>query len=289
MGVHKPHHHIRLTRETKLDLGVWWEFFLCFNGRSFLNDSFLTGDYLQLYTDAAGGIGYGALCGSEWFCGKWPMAWRLFNVAVLELYPIMAAVHVWGEAWANKSVCFFTDNEALIPTTNNQTSHEPHIMALLRPLVLACLRFNINYAACHIPGRINNLANKLSHLQVDEFRQLGDGQPGSTLQCVPSRLRESLDKLLQALAPSSRAHYECAWKKLVNFHVSLGLPTRLPVSVLMVLLFIAHLYASGSAPASIVSTVSAVAYFHKINGFHDPSNCFMVSKLLAGAIFGNSP
>ena len=47
--------------------------------------------------------------------------------------------------------------------------------------------------------------------------------------------------------------------------------------------FIAHLSASGSDPASIVSTVSAVAYFHKINGFHDPSNCFMVYKLLAGA------
>ena len=65
--------------------------------------------------------------------------------------------------------------------------------------------------------------------------------------------------------------------------VSLGLPTRLPVSVPLMLLFIAHLSASGSAQASIVSTVSAVAYFQKINGFHDPSNCFMVSKLLAGA------
>ena len=28
MGVHKPHHHIRLTWETKLDLGVWLEFLL---------------------------------------------------------------------------------------------------------------------------------------------------------------------------------------------------------------------------------------------------------------------
>ncbi|KAI0224092.1 hypothetical protein LSAT2_024887 [Lamellibrachia satsuma] len=90
----------------------------------FLDDSFLTGDYLQLYTDAAGGIGYGALCGSEWFCG----------------------------------------------------------------------------------GRISTTGT------------LGEGQPGgSTLQCVPDRLKESLDKLLQAsLAPSSRAHYERAWKKLVT-------------------------------------------------------------------------
>ena len=40
MGVHKQHHHIRLTRETKLDLGVWLGFFF-FSGRSFfLDDSF---------------------------------------------------------------------------------------------------------------------------------------------------------------------------------------------------------------------------------------------------------
>ena len=120
MGVHKPHHHIHLTQETKLDVGICLEFLLYFNDMSFLADSFLSGDCLQLYTDAAGNIGYEALCGT-------------------------------------------------------------------------------------------------------------------------------------------------------------------PVLVPMVLLVIAHLYASGSAPASIVSTVSAVAYFHKINGFHDPSNCFMVSKLLAGA------
>ena len=33
----------------------------------------------------------------------------------------------------------------------------------------------------------------------------------------------------------------------------------------------------------MVSTVSAVAYFHKVNGFLDPSNAFIVNKLLAGA------
>ena len=67
---------------------------------------------------------------------------------------------------------FFTDNEALVPIINNQTSREPHVMALLRPLVVACLRFNINFAARHIPGQTNTVADKLSRLQVDEFRQL---------------------------------------------------------------------------------------------------------------------
>ena len=67
------------------------------------------------------------------------------------------------------------------------------------------------------------------------------------------------------------------------FQNTLGLASRLPVSVSMLLLFIANLHANGAAPASIVSTVSAVAYFHKINGFPDPSHCFLVAKVLAGA------
>ena len=172
-GCSKPHHHIRLTRQAKLDLGVWLDFLTHFNGRSFfLDEHFLTGDYLRLYTDAAGGVGYGAICGPEWFYGVWPVEWRCYNVAILELYPIMVAVHVWGSVWANQSICFFTDNAALVPIINKQTSREPHIMALLRPLVLACLRFNINFTASHIPGRCNILADKLSRLQVDEFRVL---------------------------------------------------------------------------------------------------------------------
>ena len=38
IGMHKPHHHIHFTLETKLDVGVWWEFFLYFDGRSFFLD-----------------------------------------------------------------------------------------------------------------------------------------------------------------------------------------------------------------------------------------------------------
>ena len=82
---------------------------------------------------------------------------------------------------------FFTDNEALVPVINNQTSREPHIMALLRPLVLACLRFNINFAARHIPGRFNTLADMLSRSQVDKFRELAPWanlNPVEVPQCV---------------------------------------------------------------------------------------------------------
>ncbi len=39
---------------------------------------------------------------------------------------------------------FFTDNEAVVQVINKQTCGA-NIMALLRPLVLACLRFYINF------------------------------------------------------------------------------------------------------------------------------------------------
>ena len=67
----------------------------------------------------------------------------------------MAAVAVWESRWSNRSVCFYTDNDALVPAINKQTARDHSIMALIRPLVLACLRFNINFTACHIPGRTN--------------------------------------------------------------------------------------------------------------------------------------
>ena len=78
-----------------------------------------------------------------------------------------------------------------------------------------------------------------------------------------------------SLSPSSRAHYERAWKKLVLFQNTLGLASRLPVSVSMLLLFIANLHANGAAPASIVS---AVAYFHKINGFPTHPIAFLLPR-----------
>ena len=138
----------------------------------FLKDALLTGDCLQLYTDAAGGKGFGAICGTAWFHGLWPMSWCAYNITVLELYPIVAAVSVWGDRWENKSVCFYTDNQSLVAILNAQTSRETKVVILIRPLVLVCLCYNINFSACHIPGRYNTLADKLSRSQLQEFRAL---------------------------------------------------------------------------------------------------------------------
>ena len=86
-----------------------------------------------------------------------------------------------------------------------------------------------------------------------------------------------------SLAPSSKAHYERAWAKLVGFLHTLGTTPVLPVSIAMIMGFIAYLHNADYAPASIISNISAIAYFHKINGFPDPSRNFILAKLLTGA------
>ena len=68
--------------------------------------------------------------------------------------------------------CFFTDNLALVSIINSQTSKNPHIMKLLRVLILACLQNNILFQARHIQGCKNVLADCLSRLQVEKFRHL---------------------------------------------------------------------------------------------------------------------
>jgi hypothetical protein len=84
IGVSRPYFHIRLTKQAKLDVGVWLAFLQHFNGKAFfLDNNFLTGDFLELYTDAAGAIGYGALFGNAWFCGLWPAEGRSHNVVFL--------------------------------------------------------------------------------------------------------------------------------------------------------------------------------------------------------------
>ncbi|CAG2216057.1 unnamed protein product [Mytilus edulis] len=58
IGVSHPCHYIRLTRESKADIGIWKSFIDHFNGKSvFYADKWLSSDSLSLYTGAAGSLG----------------------------------------------------------------------------------------------------------------------------------------------------------------------------------------------------------------------------------------
>ena len=85
------------------------------------------------------------------------------------------------------------------------------------------------------------------------------------------------------MAPSSRASYTRAVDFFMEFLKSHFQHSRLPASVQHVTAFIAFLSLTGKAPSTIATYISAIAYIHKVNLFHDPTDNFLVRKLIEGA------
>ena len=72
----------------------------------------------------------------------------------------------------NQRILFFTDNEALVHVINKQSCRDKNLMFLVHRLVLVCLERNICFKAKHIPGVHNVLADALSRLKLQTFKQL---------------------------------------------------------------------------------------------------------------------
>ena len=173
IGITQPHHHIRLNKGARSDLHTWDGFLQEFNGKAMFQDrAWIPADTLHLFTDSAQSHGYGAVFQNHWFWGEWPSVWTGFDITLLELYPIVAAVHVWGQNLANKRIVFHTDNQALTFIINKLTSKDNRIMILVRHLALHCLKHNIWFRAEHIPGVTNVLADHLSRFKFQDFHRL---------------------------------------------------------------------------------------------------------------------
>ncbi|XP_041435508.1 uncharacterized protein LOC121399294 isoform X1 [Xenopus laevis] len=185
-GVQQPHHFIRLNKEHKADLEVWQMFLRDYNGRAYWLSKPETNTELDLFTDAAGSLGFGAYFKGAWCAAPWPESWAsaglTANLTLLELFPIVVAVEAWGQQLANNSVIFHSDNMSTVMALNNLTSGSRPVLGLLRHLVLRCLQLNIEFRAKHVPGCVNNIADALSRFQWDKFRKLA---PGADIQGTP--------------------------------------------------------------------------------------------------------
>ena len=165
IGLKRPGHFVRVFKEVKADLFTWQQFFQEYNGKSFfLNKKWENSVSLQLFTDAAGVHGFGAVFGSHWCYGEWPKEWLGQNIAILEFYPIVLSLMLWGDHIRDRCITFFTDNEALVHVINKSTCRDTSLMIFVRKLVLVCLRHNILFKAKHISGFKNTLADALSRL-----------------------------------------------------------------------------------------------------------------------------
>nr|XP_022323326.1 uncharacterized protein LOC111124605 [Crassostrea virginica] len=85
--------------------------------------------------------------------------------------------------------------------------------------------------------------------------------------------------LSAALTTNTKASYKRSWNLFLQFNSS---RTSLPISPSLLSIFIAYLFNSGYSPSSISSHISAISYVHKILGQSDPSDSFLVRKVVQG-------
>lgn len=190
IGIRSPTHFIRINTSVKADLKIWLSFLSQFNGRSFfLNEQWLNSRKLNLFTDASGALGFGAIFGNHWCYGKWPAHWAYSNIAILEFYPIVLSLFLWGHEMKNSSILFFTDNESLVYVINKQSCRDKRLMIFVRQLVLTCLSNNILFRARHVAGSRNYLADALSRLQVQTFHRLAPSSMDTMPTDIPSHLQ----------------------------------------------------------------------------------------------------
>ena len=173
----KPHHHIRINAEMRGDLEMWLTFLnhptvFC---RPFLDFSqMLIADEINMYSDASGRIGFGAICGSSWMTQTWPQEFiekHKPSTEYLELFVVTAAVLAWISRFKNRRIILFCDNLSVVNMINFTTSSCKNCLVLIRAIVLKGLMDNTRIFARHVKGVNNGLADDLSRNKLVHFYQ----------------------------------------------------------------------------------------------------------------------
>lgn len=175
-GVKSPSAHIRVTVQMREDLRMWSHFIDGFNGRCVWQDEFTSIQSLNFFTDAAGSSGYGAFFNGRWSAERWPDLWiqRGYhkNVTLLELFPVLVSLVIWGEEFRGKRLLLYSDNKGVVFAINCQSSKSDPVVTILRQIVLYCLKLNVWLKASYLEGEKNLIADSLSRLQIQRFRDL---------------------------------------------------------------------------------------------------------------------
>lgn len=166
------HFFVHLNSECQANFEWWATFVSSWNGVSLLRASRagLPRADVNVWSDASGGWGCGAVWQGRWFQVAWeslPIAGA--GIAPKELFPIIVASVVWGESWRGQYVCFHCDNEAVVSVINRQSAKEPLLCHQLRCLFFISASYEFELCATHTPGVENVAADALSRNNLSAF------------------------------------------------------------------------------------------------------------------------
>ena len=141
---------------------------------------------LALFTDVSGTLGYGAYYSGHWIAEPWPAILHDRSIQWKELYPIALACLLWGHLWSGKKILFHCDNQPVVDIWASGTSRYPNIMHLVRSIFFCGATHNFTVLVSHIVGTNNSIADSLSHLQMEHFRQLAPAAASAPTPIPPS-------------------------------------------------------------------------------------------------------
>ena len=197
----KPHHHIKMDQEFRLDCKIWLQFLTDRDLRMVVNRPMIdlsvnsVSEPIIFHSDVSKALELGFRCymNDKWICGKWPKQFIQTcdpSIEFLELYALVAGMLTWETYIKNARVMVFCDNKAAMHMVNKTTSSCPKCMKLIRILVLNCLKFNRQIKVKFVPTKANGIANALSHLQFKWFRHLAPG-----MQPEPDQINSLIDPI----------------------------------------------------------------------------------------------
>ena len=190
----KPHHHIYMNKEIKNDLKMWVEFlqhpaafarpFHHFTGKS---------REVHFFTDASRNhrLGCGGICGKSWFFARWPTGFveqKQPSIAFLELVGVAIGIVNWIHRFKDQHVTIFCDNQSVIHMVNNTTSGCKNCMTLIRLITLKAMIHNVVITAKYVRSKDNLLSDKLSRMQIKQFKKLTKGSYNTKPDRLPSEI-----------------------------------------------------------------------------------------------------
>ena len=123
----KPHYHVNISAEIKEDLRIWLSFLEqpTVYSRPFIDfTEILTAEDLDLFTDASGKGGCGAIFGSHWFKFMWPKPFLdkcKPSIEYQELFAVAIAIDLWIPTLQNRRICLFCDNKSVQDMINQSS------------------------------------------------------------------------------------------------------------------------------------------------------------------------
>lgn len=78
---------------------------------------------------------------------------------LLELFPILVAVDIWGSKIRDRQICFHCDNMGVVEIVSSLSASSLPLVHLLSHLILRCLSLNCFVQTVYVPGVLNSIAN----------------------------------------------------------------------------------------------------------------------------------